>query len=427
MTLNITFLKEFILICFIKLFIEYKYNYFVFYYYESEGYKINFNMYVYISGWIIFIGLYYILHTRRKIFIYDFYLFIFILWCLPNIVIYSFHNHNLNFLLILLVPYAIIILATFNIKAYEIKKIRMSKPLILLLSLILIGVSIFNYILVTKGNIVFNLANVYEHREKFDELSSQGIFGYLNSSTFKIFCPLLFAWAIHKKNTILIYFSIVLIILLFAFSGHKSVLISLFVVPFFYFLYKFKNIPLVIILGFLSLLVSSSIIGWIINSNMPESLIIRRLFIVPAMLNFTYLEYFSNNQNIYWSNSVLSYFINYPYDDNFVYLIGDYLGLSGVYANTGFIASGFAHASIFGVIIYTFIGILIFNFINIISKNNQKYFVMSIIFIPLSSMFISSDLPTSLLTHGVLIAIFSLYLYNEKTYCINTGFMHFKI
>lgn len=43
MTLNITFLKRVYFNMFIKLFIEYKYNYFVFYYYESEGYKINFS------------------------------------------------------------------------------------------------------------------------------------------------------------------------------------------------------------------------------------------------------------------------------------------------------------------------------------------------------------------------------------------------
>lgn len=422
-----TLVIELVLLFLSKLIVDFEYRYFVFEYYEYMGFVFNFDLTIYIFGWILYFGLYFILYSKRNLFIYDFYLFIFLLWCLPNIVIYTFHNQNLYFLMLLLIPFILIVSLTFDNSIIKIKKITKGKPIILFFSFIILITVLVNYGITTRGNLVFDLSKVYDQRDEFGELSSVGIFGYLNSWAFKFFSTLLLAWSIYKRKIFLVFLSVLFIILLFGFSGHKSSLTALILVLFFYFLYKFKNTSLVIIVGFFVLIVGSIFLGLILNSMMPESLILRRLLIVPAHLNFTYLEYFSNNEFIYWSNSILKSFSIYPYDVHFVKVIGEYLGFPNMAANTGFIASGYVHAGIFGIMLYTFFAIILMNIINTFSKTNEKYFVMSIIFIPLMSMYSSSDLPTSLLTHGVLIAVLILYFYDKKTYIFKIGKLKYEI
>jgi len=329
--------------------------------------------------------------------------------------------------MLLLVPFILIILLTFNNLTIKIKKINKGKVIIMFLSLSIIIIVLLHSILATKGSFVFNFLKVYDYRDKYGKLIFSGIFGYINSWTFKFFAPLLLAWSIYKRKIFLIFLSVLSIILLFAFSGHKSALEGLILVPFFYFLYKFKNTSLIIIFSFFILLVGVIFFRLFLNNDLPESLIIRRLLIVPAHLNFTYLEYFSNHELIYWSNSILKSFLIYPYDVEFTKVIGAYLGFPNMSANTGFIASGFAQAGVFGIMIYTFFVIILMNIINILAKTNEKYFVMAMVFIPLNAMYISSDLPTSLLTHGVLIAVLILYLYDKRTYIFKIGRLKYKI
>jgi hypothetical protein len=354
-------------------------------------------------------------------------MFVFILWVLPNIVFYTFANHNLNYLMLLLVPYALISLFTYEKKFFDLKKFKIGKLIILPLSFIILFVVIVHYLTVTGGKIVINFSEVYDLRREFEEYSSGGIFGYLNSWAFKLFSLLILCWAIYKKKFIYILISSFIILFLFILSGHKSALVGIVIVPFFYLLYKFKNTTNIILIFFIFILIFSIFLGWVFDSIFPESIIIRRMFMVPSFLNFTYLDFFSNNSMVYWSNSIFSSLYTYPYDKPLPYVIGEYLGYPHMGANTGFIASGFAHAKILGIFIYTFIAIIIMNLINVLAKTNSKYFVMSIIIMPLVSMFTSSDLPTSLLTHGLIISISILWLYNEKRIKFKLGKYKYEI
>ena len=165
----------------------------------------------------------------------------------------------------------------------------------------------------------------------------------------------------------------------------------------------------------------------ILDVKYASSLIIRRLLMVPAHLNFTYLEFFSNNEFVYWSNGILKNFFDNPYDFNIANIIGAYLGQQDMAANTGFIASGYANAGYLGITIYTIMAIVLFNLINKLSENNDKYFVMAIIFPVILTLFTSSDLLTTLLTHGLFIAIIVLWLFDNKNYKIKLGKYKYEI
>jgi hypothetical protein len=271
------------------------------------------------------------------------------------------------------------------------------------LSCISIFVVILNLIYNTGGSLNFDLSKVYDHRSMYAESYSSGFFGYLNSWVYKIFSVILLLWSISKNKKIVYFFTIFIVVLLFGLSGHKSALISLFLVPFFYYVYKSKkpvNSLIYILLSFLGL---SYIYLYYSEDLMYGSIIFRRSLMTPSELNYKYLEFFSNNSFVYWSDGILKNFNARVYDVNIPYVIGRYLGSDELGANTGFIATGYAQAGFFGIFLYTVICIVIMNFINLVAKRNKKYVAISIIFIPLSTLFISSDLATTLLTHGLLI------------------------
>ena len=70
-----------------------------------------------------------------------------------------------------------------------------------------------------------------------------------------------------------------------------------------------------------------------------NSFIIRRTFFLPALINFNYLEFFSNNPKLNFSQSLLRGFTDSFYFDKFQLIIGDYMGFTGMWANTGFVGT----------------------------------------------------------------------------------------
>lgn len=423
-----TILEYFLLIC-IKLVLEHGYINFVSSLFSYAGFIYELNSEKYIFGWFIYIFGYFILCSKRAIFVYYIFQLLFFLYVLPNTVFYSLANRETLDFLALVVPFFAIVLFTNNFAGFRIPQFKKGKFFILGISFVLTLIVIFNYYISTGGKIVISFAEVYEYRDEFGSASNQGLFGYLNGWVTKVFAIVLLSWALYKKKILLFIISFLAILLLFALSGHKGVLKGLFIVLFFFYLFEVTKFDkkFIILWAIFLLFGLVTLLSELLDLRIVGSLILRRLLFVPAHLNFTYLEFFSQNEFIYWSNGILKAFMEYPYDLSPVYLIGDYLGYSEMAANTGFIAVGFAHAGYLGILIYTVISIIIVNVINNLAKYNSNYFVATIIFIPLNSLFISSDLLTVLLTHGLMIAIISLWLYNDRELKIKLGKFKYEI
>lgn len=413
-----------LLLIFLKFLLEYAYITFTSKYFSYSGFALDISISKYIFGWVVYVLGYKLLFRKRSLFIFEIYYVLFLIYILPNIIFYSLSNQDTGYFLILTLPYFVIVALTNSSDTFKIKSFKWSKPMILLISFSSILLVLVNYLIVTGGEMVWSFYDVYDFRTKFAEESSTSIFAYLNGWASKIFCVVILAWAIYKKKIFLSLLFVMLILLLFAFSGHKSVLQSLFLIPLFYLMNKSKNSVNVITLSFIILILISIFLATVQDINMISSLILRRLLFVPTHLNFVYLDFFSNNPNIYWSNSILKFFIPYPYDElKASAVVGNYLG-KDMAANTGFIACGFMHAGLIGVCIYTIFAIIMFKFINLFSNKIEKYFLQAIIFIPIYTMFVSSDLLTTLFTHGLIIGIFVLWMYDNKNY--NLIFNKFK-
>ena len=87
--------------------------------------------------------------------------------------------------------------------------------------------------------------------------------------------------------------------------------------------------------------------GW----DYPWILSFRRVHFSSALLDICYLDFFKDNY-LYWSESVLKSFLDYPYDVQATHLIGDvYFKRPDMSANNGFISDGYMNFGSTGVFI----------------------------------------------------------------------------
>ena len=238
--------------------------------------------------------------------------------------------------------------------------------------------------------------------------------GYLNTWAYKVFGPFLLIIFLSSRK----YFFASLVFLLhlfwFGVSSNKSVLFFPFIILFVFMWFK-NNRGLSIIPISLSLAISFSYFIFIIFDNiLYGSLFIRRVFFVPSFLTFTYYEFFSNEQFIFWSNSITSKFIEYPFDLSPPKLIGAYRETDS-HENNSFLSTGYMHAGIAGILIYAIIFSLILRLFDSIVYNQKFIWVsVAVVIIPIRSMTLSADLPTALLTHGVFASLVLVSLYRNK-------------
>jgi len=404
--IEITFLSV------IKLILEYVFQYYITDVFAYELYTFNYNHNKYIVGWIVFIVIHLILYLKRKHPLNILFLILFIIYLIPNIILYGYSNKNTTFFIAISVSFIIIFL--FTKKSFNTTfKFKDGVPIILIISLLLTIVVILNLFITTKGHYVLKFDDVYAHRLKYSS-SFAGIFGYLNGWVARVFAVFLFAWNVYKKNRLNTFLFMFVIASIYAFSGHKSILTSIVMVILFYNIYKFNNYQRIILISaFLVLisLISYSAMGGNIKIG---SLLLRRTFFVPANLNYVYYDFFSKNEYIYWSNSILKRFIHYPYPLTATHMIGKYLGHPEMGANTGLIGSAFMHAGYLGVIIYTIFSVIVLNLVIFLSKNINLFLLTAILYTPITTMFINSDFFTTMLTHGFIILIFILFFIDEK-------------
>ncbi len=267
------------------------------------------------------------------------------------------------------------------------------------------------------AGVKFNLdfSKVYEFREDNAELAAQGLFAYTNNWTYKICNIFLIGLALHYKKYLLVVLLLLFQVYFFAATAHKSVLLLPFLVLGVWFYFRRTNSLVILPLAFSGVLFVTLASYYFLDDLWLSSLFSRRVFFVPANLTFVYFDFFSNNPQVLWSNSVLSSFVTYPYDISMSHVIGRYLGKEGMGANNGFIASGFAHAGLFGVLFYSLIVGFILRFLNDVTRNLMPvWLAVGLSIVPLRNLLISSDLFTVMLTHGFIVAIILIYLARSR-------------
>ena len=280
--------------------------------------------------------------------------------------------------------------------------------------LFVIGFTVFFIWSLINFQFNLNFLDIYERRMDAREVQL-GLMAYFMSFLRNAFLALSVYLLIFKK--IAIYFILVIFGLggIFIFDGTKTaIILPLVSLGYAIFLRNgYVKSPLL----FVGISISVILMGIIESSFSTTSLIseylIRRIFVVPGILNCYYFDSF--NQDVfgfYISGDYGKTFNTFKMPDLGYYVGYNYLGkLSASYlssnANTGIWLNGFAQFGIFGVIIVSILSGLVSNIINFLSKKSFHYYG-SIVAIITGIIWSEQALQTSMLTGGVFISILIL-------------------
>lgn len=272
--------------------------------------------------------------------------------------------------------------------------------------------------MVASGGIRFfnlDLTQVYEFRRDSGALTGRFGFQYLNVWATKVFGPFLMVIGLWKRWWWLVATTVGLHIFWFGVSAHKAVLFYPAVIMAVWFWVRRIPGAGIVPLGMAGVVFAALAIFVAFDEALWGSLFIRRVFYVIANNSFDYYYFFSNNPKVWWSNSVLSFLIEYPYNAVPAKMIGGIRG-TDAHVNNSFLSTGYMHAGILGVLFYGLVVGLLFRLIDSFAYAGVPVWVsVAILIIPMRSLLISADLPTSLLTHGIGVALILLILMRSRS------------
>ncbi|MBO6565783.1 MAG: hypothetical protein JJ956_13605 [Pseudomonadales bacterium] len=260
----------------------------------------------------------------------------------------------------------------------------------------------------------FDIQRVYDFREQQDEVINQGLFPYLNVWAFKVFNPVLIACAVARRNWSIFALLCFFQFLFFGFSNHKAVVLYPFLILGVWWLFSKNTASLVsVTLSVSVVLMLSFLMLEYTGAERWASVFIRRAFFVIANNTFDYFDFFSKYEYVYWSNSVLGWIFDYQYELAPSKLIGEWRGNPG-HVNNSFVSTGFMHAGLVGVVVYSLIVGTIFKLYDALCNQFIPiWFGLAVSVIPVHHLITSADLFTALLTHGMLVSIFTLWSFRN--------------
>ncbi len=380
---------------------QWLYPVFVVEYYSFMGYYFHFDFVKFVLGNLMVYLLVKELAGKDgiKFFIESMFLLFLVM---PNAVLFEFHPlySPVIFLFVILAYFFIwLILEKVHVpdKKIEILPVvfsNISLYVIVALSLLFIVPFVFVFGFDIDWNVLF-FKDIYEVRRHAASLTTP-LMGYLFGNLVKIIFPVGMILALSKRKYLIFLLFFVLQFYLFLVGAHKSVFLSLFLILLF-FVESYRRQVRLILFALASLLIISHLLFLFKGMILPESILYRRGFLTPAMLNMCYFDFFAD-KHAHLAYSFFGRWFEYPFDLNPPQLIGRFcFGNPQMSANNGFLSDGFANWGYAGVIFYSLL-VAIYMKILELSKLSWKYSGVLIIVI---YTFLSSSLTTAMLTHGL--------------------------
>lgn len=378
--------------------------------YSYSGFVWSPDAVKYVESWLLYCGLMIVLSRELKKPSDLFILMMYVCVLAPLLSFYGLADKDRLHLYLVLLGFLFVVVFRSG-RPFRLPVVRGGRIFVLATSLLLV-VGILCWLAYRGGFSYFNLdiARVYEFRGTVGDQVNVGVFSYLNVWVFKVFNPILFAWALYKRRYGLAVGVFLLQVMFFGISSHKAVLFYPLVILFVYYYFTWTRALSIVPIGIVAVFIIAAISWFFLDWGMPASMFIRRVFFVIANNVFHYYTFFSMNDFVYWSNSVLSSLLDYPYHIGPARLIGEWLGTES-HVNNTFLSTGYMHAGVYGVVIYGVLVGLLFRFIDSLAgKGLPLWLVLAICITPIYSLVSSADLFTALLTHGIGVAVLMLFL-----------------
>lgn len=381
-------------------------------YYGYLGRCVDFNIYKYLFGLVIFgIILIKIQNIKEKTirFMVN---CIFFLNGVTNISLYGLKNYDSEkFCVVILFWFILIMICDWvaNFENTNTTTIKYFDNYKITKKLLIIGIIITLYLLIKYDFNIVDSNNLYMGRELFRNIYVPQIDKYLISWNAFVILPWCFYNFLISKNYKISILIFLLALIMFGITTVKTYLILYVAILYFNYFFKGKNFDQII-----NLMLLSSIIFILLSILFDSKILIGyidRTFWLPGEINYYYLEFFSKRELLYLRESIFKWFENSPYYPWSAVQISHTYMEAAYYHNmtNGFIGDAYANFGILGIVIYpVLIGVTFWILKR--SSNNNDDFMSLIIFLLIWSL-INTSFFTWLMTGGYLMFICILNLH----------------
>lgn len=277
------------------------------------------------------------------------------------------------------------------------------------------GVSLYVYVgtIATGGlaRLNFDLNLVYDVREDLPE-SPFPLAGYLVPWQAHVINMWALVVAFRRRSVVGVTLVLSLQLLLFGMTNYRSFLFApLLVIALLFGATSLQRVLWAVVGGASLLLLSSMAYFAYTGDLVVPSLFVRRLFFVPAELHYWYFDFFSaaGHPFVMLSSSVLSSFLDYPFDLPVAQKIAwQYMG-EHAGANAGLFADAYANFGATGVAVFAVLFGFFLRLVDSVSTRIPFGVAAAYIAVPAVALLNSGLLP-SLLTHGFLLAVVVLWI-----------------
>ena len=222
--------------------------------------------------------------------------------------------------------------------------------------------------------------------------------------------PFFVVWCLSNKYYAMSMFFAFTQLVYFFVDGSKTTFFSLVIVVLAYLVLK-KHPRLIreIILAFDAVTVACITQLIVLHGGIGKilSVFVRRVFFVPAKLNYDYYDYFSINPLNYYSNVIK--FITPVYPKGVPAEIGFFRnGYYGESANNGLFSDAIANLGLVGCVVMPIAVVIVLKLFDVVSEGINEAVLVSVI-IAVSRPLFGSSFFTGLITHGLLVMMLLLY------------------
>lgn len=370
----------------------------------------------------IFVLLFFVLIKSKKIDVRNYFLnIITTITLIPSLVIYTFADKpTYSAFVVWIAVFTVTAVSAVPLPRFTVMRAN-SKYILFALMISTIGVISIFFSRAGFSNFNLDLNKVYEFRGQSSEAFS-GVFSYLLSTFTKSIIPFSIVLSIYYKNYFFTALLFIIAVLFFGITGNKGIvayaILSIFIFYFLRYSPKYSTILTAFVFVLIGALLSVLIRAYVGPGSIFDwyaSLVVRRALLVPALLDYYYIEFFSQNSWAWWADSRISFGLTEnSYEVPLPNVIGKaYFDSESAAANTGFIGSGFAQAGLIGTIIYS-VGVgLVIAFLRAYGRYLGLPLVAAMMTSQVMTMFISTDFITLFLTHGMLVSLFVLAMIRE--------------
>ncbi|MGB9872486.1 MAG: hypothetical protein ACPLYD_12580 [Anaerolineae bacterium] len=260
------------------------------------------------------------------------------------------------------------------------------------------------------GRLNWNLLMVYEVRSEYTQRLGpfMGYFVPWQAYVINIYGLL---YALWRKSYWLMGLAAVAQLLLFGMTGHKSFLLAPCLVGGVYLIWQKKNAIFWVIIA-ASLLVSASYGYFLITGNeFVPSLFVRRLFFVPARLHVLYYDFFSQPNHPFYmlSDSILRGLLENPYGMPMPHVIALTYWSREFWPDVGYLGDAYGNFGLLGMFVFSTILGVVLRIVDSVGSHLPPHFVAAAIATHAMAL-TESALFTSMLTHGLILAVLMLWI-----------------